>query len=228
MHLNKNIQKIRQQIQDAEQKHNREPNSVLLLAVSKQQSAETIEKAYQCGITDFGENYLQEAETKIKQLAHLNIKWHFIGSIQSNKTKSIANHFDWVHSINRVNVAKRLNDYRPLNLAPLNVCLHINIVDEDNKAGVKSEEAAELVQAISQLPHLQLRGLMTILPLDITAEEQYTSFLALNKLLYHLNKQFNLKMDTLSMGMSNDMIPAIEAGSTIVRIGRAIFGERMK
>lgn len=213
-------------MEQEEKNAHRKPGSVLLLAVSKQQSAEAITEVFNQGINHFGENYYQEALEKMEQLASLPICWHFIGPIQSNKTKGIALHFDWVHSIDRIKIAQLLNAHRPEDKPPQNICLQINLMHEENKSGVSEEAASELAFALSQLPKLKLKGLMTIPPPQNNAEEQYQLFLRLNKLMHSLNKEFNLDMDTLSMGMSDDLVPAIKAGATIVRIGRALFGER--
>ena len=214
MTLNHNIHHIQQLISKTEQTCHRTPGSVLLLGVSKQHSAESIEEAFKLGITQFGENYYQEAEQKIKILNHLNISWHFIGPIQSNKTKGIATHFDWVHSVNKVSIAERLNQYRSNDLPPLNICLQVNIINEPSKSGVHSDDTLELTQAISQLPRLKLRGLMTIPPPQHNPQAQYDVFIQLNHLMHYLNNQLGLHMDTLSMGMSEDIVPAIQAGST--------------
>ena len=227
MTLSHNINHIQQLIRKTEHSCNRPPDSVLLLAVSKLHSVESIEEAFKLGITQFGENYYQEAEQKIKTLSHLNIGWHFIGPIQSNKAKGIATHFDWVHSINRISIAERLNQYRFSNLPPLNVCLQVNLIEEPSKSGVHYDEVIGLAQAIRQLPRLKLRGLMTIPPPQPNLKIQYDVFIQLNHLMHSLNDQLGLHMDTLSMGMSEDLVPAIQAGSTIVRIGRALFGERI-
>ncbi len=226
MNISHNISTIRKLITQAEISANRKPDSVLLLAVSKQQSADKIKQAYELGITQFAENYYQEALEKINQLTHLPITWHFIGPIQSNKTKGIAQHFDWVHSINRIKIAELLNEYRPVNLGPLNVCLQINVIEEATKSGISIAQATELAVAVSQLPNLKLKGLMTIPPPQTNQQEHYHLLLQLNHLMHSINDEMGLNMDTLSMGMSDDLIPAIEAGSTIVRIGRAIFGDR--
>lgn len=198
----------------------------MLLAVSKQQTSKAIEAAYEAGLTNFGENYYQEAKTKIDELHHLPINWHFIGPVQSNKTKGIAAQFGWVHSINRIKIAQLLSQHRPSNLPPLNVCLHINLIDEASKAGILPQHAEELAQAVSLLPNIRLRGLMTIPPPEDDPQQQFTVYTKLCELKTALNKQLGLTMDTLSMGMSDDLIPAINAGATIVRIGRSIFGER--
>lgn len=212
----------------AELAAHRKPGSVLLLAVSKQQNAEAIAEAFQHGIHHFGENYYQEALDKQDKLKHLPLCWHFIGPIQSNKTKGIAQHFDWVHSINRIKVAQLLNEHRASPLKPLQVCIQINLVEEESKSGISVEEASELALAVSQLPNLKLRGLMTIPPPQKNPQEHYSLLCQLHELKDVLNRQLNLQMDTLSMGMSDDLVPAIKAGSTIVRIGRALFGERSK
>jgi pyridoxal phosphate enzyme (YggS family) len=226
MNISDNIKSIRDLINQTESSANRTPGSVLLLAVSKQQSVETISEAFKHGIIDFGENYFQEAEKKITQLKNAPIKWHFIGPIQSNKAKNIASLFSWVHSIDRIKVATLLSESRPLNLPPLNVCLQINLTSEATKSGVSSEEAMDLAYAVSLLPNLNLRGLMTIPPPLNDVQEQYQLFLQLKQLMQLINQQLNLNMDTLSMGMSDDLIPAIQAGATIVRVGQAIFGTR--
>jgi pyridoxal phosphate enzyme (YggS family) len=226
MNISDNIKSIRDLINQTESSANRTPGSVLLLAVSKQQSVEAISEAFKHGIIDFGENYFQEAEKKITQLKNLPITWHFIGPIQSNKSKNIASLFSWVHSIDRIKVATLLSESRPLNLPPLNVCLQINLTSEATKSGVSSEEAMDLAYAVSLLPNLNLRGLMTIPPPLNDVQEQYQLFLQLKQLMQLINQQLNLNMDTLSMGMSDDLIPAIQAGATIVRVGQAIFGTR--
>ncbi|MCL5271746.1 MAG: YggS family pyridoxal phosphate-dependent enzyme [Gammaproteobacteria bacterium] len=226
MKISNNIQSIRGIINQSEISANRIPGSVLLLAVSKQQSTEAISEAFEHGIINFGENYFQEAEKKITQLKNLPIQWHFIGPIQSNKAKGIAALFHWVHSIDRIKVATLLSESRSEQTTPLNVCLQINLTSEPTKSGISSEEARDLASAVSQLPNITLRGLMTIPPPLNDAQEQYRLFLQLKQLMQLLNQQLNLNMDTLSMGMSDDLIPAIQAGATIVRIGQAIFGTR--
>lgn len=228
MNLYQNLHQVQQIITQAEQISGRNPKSVLLLAVSKQQSIEVIEEAFHLGIHHFGESYFQEAQTKINALKHLGLCWHFIGPIQSNKTKGIAASFDWVHSINRFKIASQLNEHRPPNLAPLNVCLQISLVDETTKSGIAPEHATALALEISQLPQLKLRGLMTIPPPQQDPQTQYTLFMQLNQLMHKLNQDLGLQMDTLSMGMSDDLSAAIKAGATVVRVGRALFGERKK
>lgn len=199
--------------------------NVTLLAVSKAQTAEKLRKAYEAGQTKFGENYLQEALNKQAELTDLNIEWHFIGPIQSNKTQPIAQHFSWVHGVDRLKIAQRLSDARPAELPPLQICLQVNISGEASKSGVTPNELLDLVKAISTLPKLTLRGLMTI-PVPSNDEAlQRQQFKQMRDLLNDLNKQA-FALDTLSMGMSSDYKIAIEEGATIVRIGSAIFGAR--
>lgn len=226
MLIRQKVQQLQELIHEAELSCQRLAGSTMLLAVSKQQTIKAIESAYEAGIINFGENYYQEAKAKIDALHHRAINWHFIGPIQSNKTKGIAANFSWVHSINRTKIAQLLSQYRLSNLPPLNVCLHINLIDEASKAGVLPQQAQELAQAVSQLPNLKLRGLMTIPPPQDDPQQQFNVYMQLSELKAALNKQLGLSMDTLSMGMSDDLIPAINAGATIVRIGRALFGER--
>ncbi len=221
-----NLEQIKQLIAQAEAASDRRSGSVLLLAVSKQQEIDAISEAYALGVNHFGENYFQEAQPKIEGLKDLSIFWHFIGPVQSNKTKGIAGLFDWVHTIDRIKIAQLLNDHRPAHLMPLNVCLQINCVGEETKSGIAPECALDLAEAVSKLPHLKLRGLMTIPPPQKNEQDQFELFMQLNHLMHSLNHQLNLQMDTLSMGMSDDLVPAIKAGATIVRIGRAIFGDR--
>lgn len=197
-------------------------DSVLLLAVSKGQVKEKLLCAHQLGINHFGENYVQEALLKMEALKDYPIHWHFIGPIQSNKVKSIAHHFEWVHSVSRDKIARLLNDTRPQELPPLNVCIQVNIAGEPTKSGIALYDVLELAKTISTLPRLKLRGFMIIPPID----SDINHFKELHALLDSVNTQLDLQMDTLSMGMSEDYISAIEAGSTIVRIGRGIFGER--
>lgn len=224
MSLHHHINQVNQLITQASKESQRELGEVLLLAVTKQQSIETIKEAHKLGLSHFAENYVQEALPKIEQLKQYPLVWHFIGPIQSNKAKAIAMHFDWVHSINRIEIAQALNKHRPTQKPPLQVCIQINLVDEPTKSGIPTEEAQTLAQKISLLPNLQLRGLMTIPP--PVGPNHYELYLQLNKLMQELNATLDLNMDTLSMGMSDDIMPAIKAGSTIVRVGRALFGER--
>lgn len=217
---------VQQSISDAAIAHQRCAKDIQLLAVSKTQPPSSILEAYQAGQTAFGENYLQEARDKQEALNLADIEWHFIGPIQSNKTQEIALHFQWVHSVDRLKIASRLSQQRPAHLPPLNICLQINIDNEPTKSGVLLEQLPPLVEAINTLPQLQLRGLMVI-PAKRNSKEQQVIFAEVRQILNQLNtSQPLLQLDTLSMGMSDDMDAAIAAGSTIVRIGSAIFGPR--
>ena len=205
--------------------YERPADSVQLLAVSKTRTADEIMAALACGQHCFGESYLQEAINKIDQLRDEEIEWHFIGRVQSNKTRQIAEEFDWVHSIDKLKHAQRLNDQRPDSMPPLNICLQINIDNEESKGGVKPDEADELIRQISKLPRLQLRGLMTLPSPANTVEEQRMPFRRLHELRDQLATD-DLPLQTLSTGMSDDMSAAIAEGSTMVRVGTAIFGPR--
>jgi len=214
-------------IAQAAQKYARLPHSIRLLAVSKTKPIADIIAAYDAGQRCFGENYVQEGVTKIESLktSHPDIEWHFIGPLQSNKTTLVAQHFDWMHTLSREKIAQRLNEQRPANLAPLNVCIQINISDEDTKSGIDAQQMLPMANSISQLPQLRLRGLMAI-PSATDDIEQQTRELSELKHLFDTLKQHYPDVDTLSMGMSNDLDIAIACGSTMVRIGSAIFGER--
>ncbi len=204
---------------------NHRTQSVNLLAVSKAQSALAIREAHAAGQKLFGENYLQEALDKQSQLADLAIEWHFIGPIQSNKTQLIAQHFNWVHSIDRLKIAQRLNDARPETLAPLQVCIQVNISNEESKSGVTQQELETLASAISKLPRLKLRGLMAIPEPSNDNNKQRIQFKQVRECYDALLKK-GFTLDTLSIGMSDDYRIAIEEGATIVRIGSALFGAR--
>lgn len=200
-------------------------DEVLLLAVSKQVAAPLIRDAYAAGQRAFGESYVQEALAKMAQLRDLAIEWHFLGPLQSNKTKLIAEHFAWAHSLDRFKLAQRLSDQRPLEAPPLNICLQVNVSGEASKSGVAPEEVAALAAAVRDLPRLKLRGLMTIPAPSAEASVQRAQC---NR-MWALHKQLNAQgyaLDTLSMGMSGDLEIAIAEGATIVRVGTAIFGER--
>ncbi|GGP85233.1 YggS family pyridoxal phosphate enzyme [Shewanella ulleungensis] len=198
-----------------------------MLAVSKTKPINDIIAAYEAGQRQFGENYVQEGETKITALAadYPDIEWHFIGPLQSNKTKIVAEHFDWMHTVSRDKIAQRLNDQRPDSKLPLNVCIQVNISQEDSKSGVDANQVATLALTISQLPNLTLRGLMAIPTATDNTQLQQQEFANLKVLYDQLKLQYP-SIDTLSMGMSGDMDIAIANGSTMVRIGSAIFGER--
>ncbi|MBY6205973.1 MULTISPECIES: YggS family pyridoxal phosphate-dependent enzyme [Halomonas] len=206
----------------------RGPDDALLLAVSKTKPASMIREAYEQGQRDFGENYLQEALEKQKALADCDaICWHFIGPLQSNKTRDVAEHFAWVHSVDRVKIARRLSEQRPAHLPPLNICLQVNVSNEPSKSGVGLEDLPELAAQVAALPGLQLRGLMTIpAPCDDT-KAQRQPFRQLASALARLREQLpQAPLDTLSMGMSADLEAAIAEGATMVRLGTAIFGSR--
>lgn len=220
------LDSARKGIDQAATSAHRPPNSVKLLAVSKTKPVSDIMEAYEAGQRMFGENYVQEGVEKAQALAHLDdIEWHMIGPIQSNKTKVVAEHFDWVQSIDREKIAKRLNDQRPANLPPLNVCVQINIDDEQSKSGVKPSELADLITFIQSQENLRLRGIMAIPKADPTADEQNMSLSKLKEIFDHYHNSLT-NFDTLSVGMSSDMQAAILNGSTMVRIGTAIFGKR--
>ncbi|WP_339732654.1 YggS family pyridoxal phosphate-dependent enzyme [uncultured Pseudomonas sp.] len=217
-----NIAKVGVRIREAAQASQRDCATVGLLAVSKTKPATAIRQAFAAGALDFGENYLQEALEKQAELIDLPLTWHFIGPIQSNKTKPIAEHFAWVHSVDRLKIAQRLSDQRPAHLPPLNICLQVNVSGEASKSGCNPDELQALAQAVTQLPNLRLRGLMTIPEPTDDPSEQRAAFARLRELMQGLN----LDLDTLSMGMSHDLEAAIAEGATWVRIGTALFGAR--
>ncbi|WP_460097225.1 YggS family pyridoxal phosphate-dependent enzyme [Pseudomonas sp. H3_C08] len=217
-----NIQLVSSRIQAAVTAANRAENSVQLLAVSKNKPAQALREAYAAGLRDFGENYLQEALGKQLELADLPLSWHFIGPIQSNKTRAIAEHFDWVHSVDRLKIAQRLSEQRPAELPPLNICIQVNVSGEASKSGCTPADLPALAAAINALPRLQLRGLMAIPEPTEDRAEQDAAFAAVQK----LQASLDLPLDTLSMGMSHDLESAIAQGATWVRIGTALFGAR--
>ena len=200
----------------------------MLLAASKGQSSENLRIARAAGVQNFGESYLQEALEKITALNDPSICWHFIGPIQSNKTRDIAKHFSWAHSVTRLKIAQRLSQHRPEHLPPLNVCIQVNIDREDSKAGLAPEDCLALAISIARLPRITLRGLMVIPKKRTGFDEQRKPFKQANELLHTLKKSsaYLASLDTLSMGMSNDMAPAIAEGATIIRIGTRLFGPR--
>jgi len=220
-----NLNTIQSHIHDCEKQFRRKSGSVFLLAVSKKQSIEKIEQAVAAGQLAFGENYLQEALIKIAALASKNLEWHFIGPIQRNKTRKIAEHFSWVHSIDDAVIAKRLSEQRPEHLPPLNICIEVNVSAEPTKSGVSFDEVEALAQYCVQLPRLKLRGLMTIPSTKNHFIEQRAEFYKL-RLTAEILCSKGFSLDTLSMGMSNDMDAAIAENATIVRIGTKIFGSR--
>lgn len=219
---------IEQRLNDIEQiiRINKTAKKVTLIAVSKQQSLNKLTLAYRCGIRHFGENYLQEALEKIEQLKQLNITWHFIGHIQSNKTKTIAENFNWVHTIDRLKIATRLSEQRGDDKPALNCCIQVNLSQEDSKSGVHIDELPTLANAILQLPNLKLRGLMAIPAKTDCPEEQLAQFKLLTQSLTRINQTLPVDLDTISMGMSGDYQRALAAGSTMLRLGTALFGPR--
>ena len=217
-----NIALVSQRIRAAADAAQRDVNSIHLLAVSKTKPAQAVREAYAAGMRDFGENYLQEALGKQAELTDLPLSWHFIGPIQSNKTRAIAENFAWVHSVERLKIAQRLSEQRPADLPPLNICIQVNVSGEASKSGCTPADLPALAQAISALPRLQLRGLMAIPEPTDDRAAQDAAFATVRELQAGLN----LPLDTLSMGMSHDLESAIAQGATWVRIGTALFGAR--
>ncbi len=220
-----NIATTLNRIRDAEQFAQRDQGSVTLLAVSKTKPVEQLRAAYAAGQRHFGENYLQDALPKMALLAELDICWHFIGPLQSNKSRPVAEQFDWFHSLDRFKIAQRLSDQRPADKAPLNICIQVNISAEASKSGVLPEQVAELAGQVQQLPGIMLRGLMAIPAASLDAAGQAQAFAQMRQLFEQL-KPLAPQLDTLSMGMSADLDVAVAQGSTMVRIGTAIFGTR--
>ena len=220
-----NLQAVRNAIAAAAVGAGRDASEVQLLAVSKTFAADALREAYHAGQTGFAESYVQEALDKITALQDLSVAWHYIGPIQSNKTRAIAENFSWVHSVDRLKIAERLSEQRPAHLPALQICLQVNISLEASKSGVTPDEAGALAHATAKLPKLQLRGLMAVPAPSDDVTAQRLPFAQLRKLRDQLNRQ-GLQLDTLSMGMSHDFAAAIAEGSTIVRIGSAIFGHR--
>lgn len=221
------LTKVHCQIAAAAKAAQRQSQAIRLLAVSKTRQADELRQAWACGQQEFGENYLQEALDKIEALKDLDIGWHFIGPIQSNKTRPIAESFDWVHSVDRFKIAQRLNDQRPAGMPPLNICLQVNISEEASKSGVLPADLPILAAKVAALKNIRLRGLMAIPASSDDPEQQRKPFAQMNELLKSLQQQLpDQPLDTLSMGMSGDMDAAILEGATIVRIGTALFGPR--
>ncbi|MGQ0750561.1 MAG: YggS family pyridoxal phosphate-dependent enzyme [Betaproteobacteria bacterium] len=220
-----NLQAVRSRIEQAARSAGRSPSSIALIAVSKTWPPECIEAAYACGQRAFGENYAQEAAAKMTKLAHLPLEWHFVGPIQSNKTRTLAERFQWVHGVDREKIAQRLNDARPEHLPPLNVCIEVNVSGESTKHGVTPAEAGQLARFMLGLPGLRLCGLMTVPEPTSDAALRHRRFAALRGLRDSLHAA-GIALDTLSMGMSDDLEAAIEEGATLVRVGTAIFGRR--
>lgn len=235
MSIADNLGKVSERIQKATEQAGRQAGDVQLLAVSKTRSADELKAAVACGQRAFGESYLQEALEKIQTLADVpDLEWHFIGPVQSNKTRAIAAHFHWVHSVDRLKVAQRLARQRPESMPPLSLCIQVNSDNQASKSGVRPGEVPELAAAIRALPRLHLRGLMTIPDPDQSAQSLRQRFAALREQLYALRERWprpagapeSPYLDTLSMGMSDDLEDAIAEGATLVRVGTALFGAR--
>jgi len=223
--LTANVNHVRSRITEAARAAGRDPATVTLVAVTKAKAAEFVRAAATAGVTDFGENYLQEALGKMDELGALPVRWHFIGALQSNKTRAVAERFDWVHSIDRLSVARRLSEQRPFHAPALNLCIQVALVPEPTKRGVDPSGLPELARQMVQLPRARLRGLMCIPPPQPDARSERQLFSRLRSLLEELNAT-GLELDTLSMGMSADFESAIAEGATHVRVGTAIFGSR--
>ncbi len=221
----KNIAKLEKRIRIASQNCGRDARQVTLLAVAKTKPAAAVREAAAAGVIDIGENYLQESLDKMAELSDLPLRWHFIGPLQSNKTRAVAEHFDWVHSVDRLKIARRLSEQRPQELPPLNLCLQVNISNEESKAGVGLDELPALAAEVARLPQLRLRGLMAIPAPSDDPAEQRAAFAALRHALEGLQASID-GLDTLSMGMSRDLEAAIAEGATMVRVGTDIFGPR--
>ena len=229
MSISENLQLVQHRIATSSQAGGRDPSSIALLAVSKTFDAQAVLTAAQAGQRAFGENYVQEAIDKISATRELNpnlqLEWHFIGPIQSNKTRQIAEHFDWVHSVDRLKIAQRLSEQRPVDMPPLQICLQVNVSGEATKSGIEPDALLELARVVNTLPNLRLRGLMSIPEPTEDVEQQRAAFAKL-RLMQNDLQAVGIQTDTLSMGMSADMDAAIAEGATIVRIGTAIFGGR--
>ena len=229
MSISENLQLVQHRIATSAQAAGRDPTSIRLLAVSKTFDAQAVLTAAQAGQRAFGENYVQEAFDKISSTREVNpdlqLEWHFIGPIQSNKTRQIAEHFDWVHSVDRLKIAQRLSEQRPVDMPPLQICLQVNVSGEATKSGLEPDALLELARVVNTLPNIRLRGLMAIPEPTEDVEQQRAAFAKL-RLMQNDLQAVGIQTDTLSMGMSADMDAAIAEGATIVRIGTAIFGDR--
>jgi pyridoxal phosphate enzyme (YggS family) len=221
-------QTLTERLREAESHHGRSEGSVCLVAVSKTYPADHIRTVAAQGQQDFGENQIQDAMTKFPVLTDLSCSWHFIGPIQSNKCRDIALHFDWVHSIDRTKIAKRLSDIRPADAEPINIFIQVNLQNEATKSGVLPEELGVLVDEVKHLPNLSLRGLMAIPAPETLFDRQRTTFARLRELLQATNREYQTNMDCLSMGMTDDLEAAVAEGATHVRVGTAIFGPRQR
>ena len=222
--LRENINLLKKEINKACLDAGRDPKEITLMGASKSQTVENINLAYEGGVSHFGENYLQEAELKINKISN-NVVWHFIGSIQTRKTKKIARLFDWVHTVDSLKIAEKLNEARPSSRGPLNICLQVNIDNEETKSGILKEEIDDFLTNLNTLKNIKTRGLMIIPKQRDTAEEQSEIFSDLRLKLDSVKSRFP-ELDTLSMGMSSDYLAAIQEGATILRIGTGIFGAR--
>lgn len=224
------FERVKKLLSDDEFRFGRKPESVFLLPVSKTFGVEALEEGIKCGMRAFGENYVQEGCEKIdyfkKHYPDLTITWHFIGHLQSNKTRPVAEHFDWVQTVDRLKIAQRLSEQRPAGLPPLNVLIEVHISDEESKSGCQPADVPALAQAITLLPNLKLRGIMAIPAPTDTEEGKKAPLKEMSAIFRHLKEDLNFDIDTLSMGMSSDMAEAVECGSTMVRVGSAIFGPR--
>ena len=225
--ISANLQAVKERIRASARSVGRDAGAARLLAVSKGWPADCVRAAFSAGQRAFGENYVQEGVAKIGVLDDLDLEWHFIGPLQSNKTREVAQHFDWVHSLDRLKIAERLSAQRPPGLPPLQVCIQVNVSGEDSKSGVAPADLAALARSVKTLPGLRLRGLMTIPEASEYPELLRQRFALLRELLEQLNAE-GMQLDVLSMGMSDDFECAIAEGATILRIGTAIFGQRTK
>ena len=224
-HIQTRLESLREEITNTEIQYGRKKGSTELLAVSKTRSIDEVRLAIQAGQRHFGENYLQDAITKISALTDENLCWHFIGPLQSNKCKSVAEYFDWVHTIDRLKIAERLNSHRSDSLSALNICIQINISGETSKSGINPEETSELADKIAGLENINLRGLMALPAPETDFQAQREAFAKVRQIFEGLQQE-HPQLDTLSLGTTNDMQAAIAEGSTMVRIGTAIFGPR--
>ena len=225
--IKKNILEVKKNISKTLLDFNRAEDSVTLMAVSKKQSTASIREAYKAGQKDFGENYLQESISKIQELRDLEIVWHYIGSIQSNKSKLVAENYDWIHSVAKIATLKKINNYRDSNKEKINICIQVNIDSEETKSGIHISEVEDFIKECSSMSQINIRGLMAIPKFQKDNDLKNSAFKKIKRLFDDLVKK-GYKLDTLSIGMSADYEEAIGSGSTIVRIGTAIFGEREK
>lgn len=224
-HITDHLHEVRDRVEKAALDAGRAAEDITIVAVSKKHPAAAIEAAYAAGQRDFGENFVQEAIPKIESLDLPEIRWHFIGHIQANKTRDIAHFFDWVHTVDRIKVARRLSEHRPHYAAPLDVCIQVNLAEEPQKSGASAAEVRQLASEVLSLPRLRLRGLMTMPPVDADVATSAALFHRLARLEQELVAD-GIGLDTLSMGMSADLETAVRCGSTMVRVGTAIFGPR--